>query len=120
MKRASLHSLGCRLNQAEAAVFDARVQRDGYRIVEFDEPIDLLIVTTCSVSEDAERYIGTTVSVLSASGEMDGFRLAATANFLKVGVPSNIDLANHLKEGRITRASDGWAMGQPMRRVPVL
>ena len=120
MKRASLHTLGCRLNQAKAAVFDARVQRDGYRIVEFDEPIDLLIVNTCSVTEDVERYIGTTMSVLSASGEMDGFRLAATANFLKVGVPSNIDLANHLKEGRSTRASDGWAMGQPMRRVPVL
>ena len=120
MKRVPLHTLGCRLNQAETAVLDARVQRDGYRVVEFGEPTDLLVVNTCSVTEDAERYIGTTVSVLSASGEMDGFRLAATAHFLKVGVPSNIDLANHLKDGRITRASDGWAMGQPMRRVPVL
>jgi tRNA A37 methylthiotransferase MiaB len=120
MKRASLHTLGCRLNQAETAGLDARVQRDGYRVVEFSEPTGLLVVNTCSVTEDTERYIGATVSVLSASEEMDGFRLAATANYLKVGVPSNIDLANHLKEGRITRASDGWAMGQPIRRVPVL
>jgi threonylcarbamoyladenosine tRNA methylthiotransferase MtaB len=74
----------------------------------------------------AERYIGSTVSVLFESGEMDGFRLGVTANFLKVGVPSNIDLTNHLKEVHITGASDRWALGQliterqPMRRVPVL
>ncbi|HEY6288072.1 MAG TPA: radical SAM protein, partial [Nitrospiraceae bacterium] len=55
MKRASLHTLGCRLNQAETAVLDARVQRDGYCVVEFGEPTDLLVVNTCSVTEDAER-----------------------------------------------------------------
>ena len=74
----------------------------------------------------AERYIGSTVSVLFESGVMDGFRVGVTANFLKVGVPSNIDLANHLKEVRIIGTSDRWALGQltaerqPMRRVPVL
>ena len=35
MKRASLHTLGFRLNQAETAVLAARVQRNGYRVVEF-------------------------------------------------------------------------------------
>jgi threonylcarbamoyladenosine tRNA methylthiotransferase MtaB len=74
----------------------------------------------------AERYIGSTVSVLFESGAMDGYRLGVTANFLKVGIPSNIDLANHLKEVRIIGTSDRWAVGQltaecqPMRRVPVL
>jgi threonylcarbamoyladenosine tRNA methylthiotransferase MtaB len=55
MRRASLHTLGCRLNQAETAVIEARLRRDGYRIVEFGEPTDLLVVNTCSVTEDAER-----------------------------------------------------------------
>ncbi len=55
MKRASLHTLGCRLNQAETAVLSARLQRDGYRVVEFGEPTDLLVVNTCSVTEEAER-----------------------------------------------------------------
>jgi threonylcarbamoyladenosine tRNA methylthiotransferase MtaB len=55
MKRASLHTLGCRLNQAETAVLAARLQRDGYRVVEFGEPTDLLVVNTCSVTEEAER-----------------------------------------------------------------
>ena len=55
MKRASLHTLGCRLNQAETAVLAARLRRDGYRVVEFGEPTDLLVVNTCSVTEEAER-----------------------------------------------------------------
>ena len=126
MKRASLHTLGCRLNQAETAVLATRLQRDGYRVVEFGRPIDLLVANTCSETEDAERYIESTVSVFFPSGEMDGFKFEATANFLKVSVTSNIDRTNCLKEVGITRASDGWAMGQltmerqPMRRVLVL
>lgn len=74
----------------------------------------------------AEGYIGSTVSVLFESGEMDGFRLGVTANFMKVGVPSNIDLTNHLSEVCIVGTSDRWALGrmtaerQPMRMVPVL
>jgi threonylcarbamoyladenosine tRNA methylthiotransferase MtaB len=74
----------------------------------------------------AERYIGSTVSVLFESGAIDGFRLGVTANFLKVGVSSNIDLTNHLKDVRIIGASDRWALGQliaehqPMRGVPIL
>jgi threonylcarbamoyladenosine tRNA methylthiotransferase MtaB len=55
MKRASLHTLGCRLNQAETAVLAARLQRDGYRVVEFGEPTDLFVVNTCTVTEEAER-----------------------------------------------------------------
>jgi len=55
MKRATLHTLGCRLNQAETTVLTARLRRDGYRIVEFGELTDLLVVNTCSVTEDAER-----------------------------------------------------------------
>ena len=55
MKRASLHTLGCRLNQAETAVLEARLRRDGYHVVEFGEPTDLLVVNTCSVTDEAER-----------------------------------------------------------------
>lgn len=74
----------------------------------------------------AERYIGSTMSVLFESGSTDGFRFGTTANFLKVGVPSTTDLTNHLKMVRIIGASDSWAVGQlaaehqPARRVPVL
>lgn len=74
----------------------------------------------------AERYIGSTVSVLFESGSTDGFRLGMTPNFLKVGVPSHSDLTNHLKEVQIVGTSDRWALGQltaecqPLRRMPIL
>src|SRR5215467_6245755 len=55
MKRASLHTLGCRLNQAETTVLAACLRRNGYRLVEFGEPTDLLVVNTCAVTEEAER-----------------------------------------------------------------
>lgn len=54
-KRASLHTLGCRLNQAETAVIESRLRQEGYNVVEFGEPTDLLVVNTCSVTEEAER-----------------------------------------------------------------
>jgi threonylcarbamoyladenosine tRNA methylthiotransferase MtaB len=54
-KRASLHSLGCRLNQAETSVLESQLRRRGYTIVEWGEPTDLLVVNTCSVTAEAER-----------------------------------------------------------------
>ncbi|MFO0706061.1 MAG: tRNA (N(6)-L-threonylcarbamoyladenosine(37)-C(2))-methylthiotransferase MtaB [Nitrospira sp.] len=53
--RASLHTLGCRLNQAETSMLGERLRRDGYQLVEFGQPTDLLVLNTCSVTEDAER-----------------------------------------------------------------
>ncbi len=55
MKRATLHTLGCRLNQAETAVIESRLRRDGYRVVDLGEPTDLLVLNTCSVTDEAER-----------------------------------------------------------------
>jgi threonylcarbamoyladenosine tRNA methylthiotransferase MtaB len=55
MKRASLHTLGCRLNQSETAVLESRLRKEGYEIVAFGEPTDLLVLNTCSVTEEAER-----------------------------------------------------------------
>jgi threonylcarbamoyladenosine tRNA methylthiotransferase MtaB len=52
--RAALHTLGCRLNQAETAVLADRLRGDGYDLVESGTATDLLIVNTCSVTEGAE------------------------------------------------------------------
>jgi tRNA A37 methylthiotransferase MiaB len=60
----------------------------------------------------AERWIGTSVSVLFEGGETDGLRLGTTAHFLKVGVAAQADLTNQIHEVRITGATDRWAVGQ--------
>jgi len=53
--RATLHTIGCRLNQAETAWLTSRLQTDGYEVVEFGRPTDLLVLNTCSVTENAEK-----------------------------------------------------------------
>lgn len=53
--RASLHTLGCRLNQAETSILGEGLRRKGFELVEFGQPTDVLILNTCSVTEDAER-----------------------------------------------------------------
>lgn len=52
--RASLHTVGCRLNQAETALLADRLKKDGYELVGPDQPTDLLVLNTCSVTEHAE------------------------------------------------------------------
>jgi threonylcarbamoyladenosine tRNA methylthiotransferase MtaB len=53
--RASLHTLGCRLNQAETSILGEGLRRRGFELVEFGQPTDLLVLNTCAVTEDAER-----------------------------------------------------------------
>ena len=54
MPRASLHTIGCRLNQAETAVLSDQLRSRGYDLVEFGQPTDLFVLNTCSVTESAE------------------------------------------------------------------
>ncbi len=54
MPTASFHSLGCRLNQTEAALWAGAFQKKGYSILEWGEPSDLVVINTCSVTERGE------------------------------------------------------------------
>lgn len=53
-KRASLHTLGCRLNQSETNLIREQLERAGYTIVPFGEPADLGIINTCTVTNEAD------------------------------------------------------------------
>ncbi|GMW03254.1 MAG: tRNA (N(6)-L-threonylcarbamoyladenosine(37)-C(2))-methylthiotransferase MtaB [Candidatus Hydrogenedentota bacterium] len=53
-KRASVHTLGCRLNQSESAILEERLTQDGYELVPFGEPADLGIINTCTVTGEAD------------------------------------------------------------------
>lgn len=53
-RRASLHTLGCRLNLAETAILREKLSAEGYDVVPFGEPADLGIINTCTVTNDAD------------------------------------------------------------------
>jgi len=52
--KAALHTLGCRLNQAETAIIAKNLQDKGFEIVEFGQPADLTVLNTCTVTEQAD------------------------------------------------------------------
>lgn len=54
MKRASIHTLGCRLNQAESTLLAERLTEAGYTLVPFGESADLGILHTCTVTREAD------------------------------------------------------------------
>lgn len=54
MPRANLHTLGCRLNQAETAIMAKSLTERGFEIVAADAAADLTVVNTCTVTEQAD------------------------------------------------------------------
>ncbi len=54
MPTVALHTLGCRLNQAETAVIARTFQERGFDIVEFGEQADITVINTCTVTEQAD------------------------------------------------------------------
>ena len=53
-KRASVHTLGCRLNQSETLVLRDKLTAAGYDLVPFGDPADLAIINTCTVTRQAD------------------------------------------------------------------
>jgi threonylcarbamoyladenosine tRNA methylthiotransferase MtaB len=54
MKRVSLYTLGCRLNQAESDSLASGLIAGGYRVVAEGEEAELCVINTCSVTEQAD------------------------------------------------------------------
>ncbi|MCZ2084650.1 MULTISPECIES: tRNA (N(6)-L-threonylcarbamoyladenosine(37)-C(2))-methylthiotransferase MtaB [unclassified Kaistella] len=55
IKRAAFHTLGCKLNFAETSTIARQLTGAGYEKVSFDEPANVYIINTCSVTENADR-----------------------------------------------------------------
>ena len=53
--RAALHSVGCKLNQFEAELLRQALEDRGYRIVDFEEPADVYILNSCTVTSRSDR-----------------------------------------------------------------
>lgn len=54
-KTAAFHTLGCKLNFAETSTIARQLTDAGYEKVSFDDPADIYVVNTCSVTENADR-----------------------------------------------------------------
>ena len=55
-KTVAITTLGCKINQFESAAMSETLDKDGFRIVSFDDPSDIYVINTCTVTAktDAE------------------------------------------------------------------
>ncbi|WP_312421756.1 tRNA (N(6)-L-threonylcarbamoyladenosine(37)-C(2))-methylthiotransferase MtaB [Epilithonimonas sp.] len=54
-KTVAFHTLGCKLNFAETSTIARQLTDAGYQKVNFDEPANVYIINTCSVTENADK-----------------------------------------------------------------
>ena len=52
--RVALHTLGCKLNSTETAAIERQFRVQGHDIVEYGSDADLLLINTCTVTEQAD------------------------------------------------------------------
>lgn len=106
---ASIHTLGCRLNQAETRLLEEQLRQAGYNIVPFHRPASLGIVHGCVVTLEAEaktrKYIqrfkrlnpdGITV-VIGCYAQTAGDTAAALGADIVLGNASKMQLLSHLE-----------------------
>jgi threonylcarbamoyladenosine tRNA methylthiotransferase MtaB len=55
MNRVSFYTLGCKLNFAETSTISKMFVNHNYKIVDFNEPADICVINTCSVTENADK-----------------------------------------------------------------
>lgn len=55
MKKVAFYTLGCKLNFAETSTIARSFEEEGYIRVDFDDPADIYVINTCSVTENADK-----------------------------------------------------------------
>ena len=51
----AFQTLGCKLNYAETSTIERSFIKSGYSIVDFDDPADIYVINSCSVTENADK-----------------------------------------------------------------
>ncbi|MEP7268277.1 MAG: tRNA (N(6)-L-threonylcarbamoyladenosine(37)-C(2))-methylthiotransferase MtaB [Saprospiraceae bacterium] len=51
----AFHTLGCKLNYSESSTLATLCENQGYAVTEWDQPADIYVINTCSVTEEADK-----------------------------------------------------------------
>ena len=62
MKKVSFKTLGCRLNLFETDAIAAEFARRNYEVVEFGEPADVVVINTCTVTNQSDQKSRQTIN----------------------------------------------------------
>ncbi len=53
-RKIAFKTLGCRLNQYETDALASQFQKNGYEVVDFNQPADVVVVNTCTVTNQSD------------------------------------------------------------------
>ncbi len=106
----SFYTLGCRVNQSETAVLQNMLEDDGFRVVDFESPAQIVVINTCTVTArgdaDTKRMVNrisrkhhqTKIALIGCQSQVQGARLASLKNVCWiVGTEAKMDLGAILK-----------------------
>ena len=107
----SFHTLGCRLNQAETASIENSLESKGYSIVDEHEKSDIVVINTCTVTENgdadtrrlvnkiARRNPNARIALVGCQAQVQKEKLAVLPNVRWiVGNQRKMDLADVFSE----------------------
>jgi len=110
--RVSFYTFGCRLNQAETAIISQTFRQKGFEVVNFKEPADVVVVNTCTVTEngdaDTRRLVnritrinpGAKIALLGCQAQVQREQLLQLPNvYWIIGNARKMDFAELLQAG---------------------
>ncbi len=110
-KTVALHTLGCKLNFSETSALSRLLQSEGFEKRNFDEPADVYVINTCSVTDNADKECRHLVrriqrkspeSLVVITGCYAQLKPAAVAEIpgvdLVLGAAEKFNIAHHLRE----------------------
>jgi len=68
-KRVAFKTLGCRLNQFETGSLATQFKNAGYQLVKFNDPADVYVVNTCTVTNQSDHKSRNIISQAERKGE---------------------------------------------------
>lgn len=111
--KATVYTLGCRLNQSESSIMEKSLENQGYDIVSFKDESNLAIINTCTVTAKADsdcrhvirNYIrrnpDSFVAVVGCYSQMGYKALSEIEGIdLIMGNQDKLDVVNHVKLGK--------------------
>jgi len=61
MKKVAFKTLGCRLNQYETDALASQFHKNGFEVVDFNQPADVVVVNTCTVTNQSDSKSNQTI-----------------------------------------------------------
>jgi threonylcarbamoyladenosine tRNA methylthiotransferase MtaB len=111
--KATVHTLGCRLNQSESSIMEKSLIQQGYEIVPFKEESNVAIINTCTVTARADsdcrhvirNYIkrnpNSFIAVVGCYSQM-GYKALAEIDGVDIimGNQDKLDVVNYVALGK--------------------